>query len=123
LKFQPDQLDGVNTVSTYVSPMIGVNGRPFDGSILVPWRGAVVAWPPATFDGLSREHFDALIAFAPELIIFGSGLKQRFAAPALIQALIARRIGVESMDTAAACRTFNVLVTEGRQVLGAFLAV
>jgi len=122
LKFQPDHLDGVNTVNTFVSPSFGINGRLHEGSVIVPWRGAVVPWGVADFEALQREHFEALLAQEPELVIFGSGLRQRFVSPALMQGLIARRIGVECMDSAAACRTYNVLVTEGRRVLGAFLA-
>lgn len=122
MKFQPDRLDGVNTVSVYTAEGFGINGRIHAGSLIVPWRGEVVSWAPGRFDALEQAHFEALLAYAPELVIFGSGPRQRFAPPALLQGLIARRIGVECMDTAAACRTYNVLVTEGRQVLGAFLA-
>ena len=121
MKFQPDRLDGVNTVSIFTAEGFGINGRMHAGSILVPWRGDVVAWTPQDFAGLNQADFDRLLEWTPELVIFGSGARQRFASPALYQALIARRIGVECMDTAAACRTYNVLVTEGRQVLGAFL--
>jgi uncharacterized protein len=122
LKFQPDRLDGVNTVSVYTVEGFGINGQRHAGSLIVPWRGDIVAWAPSCFDDLTREHFDQLREWSPELIIFGSGPKQRFAPPALLQGLIGQRVGVECMDTAAACRTYNVLVTEGRRVLGAFLA-
>jgi uncharacterized protein len=54
-------------------------------------------------------------------VIFGSGARLRFAPPAWLRALIERRIGVETMDTAAACRTYNVLVSEGRAVVAALL--
>jgi uncharacterized protein len=70
---------------------------------------------------LSEAHFEALAAFEPELVIFGSGSRLRFVPPALLKALIGRRIGVETMDTAAACRTYNVLLAEGRSVLAALL--
>ena len=57
----------------------------------------------------------------PELVIFGSGARLRFPAPGLLRDLIERRIGVETMDTAAACRTYNVLASEGRSVVAALL--
>ena len=57
----------------------------------------------------------------PELVIFGSGSRIRFVRPALLRALIERRIGIETMDTGAACRTYNVLLAEGRSVLAALL--
>ena len=70
---------------------------------------------------LQAAHFEALLALRPELVIFGSGSRLSFVKPALMRALIERRIGVETMDTPAACRTFNVLVSEGRSAVAALL--
>ena len=78
-------------------------------------------WPPRRPEQLTPADFDAVLALAPELVIFGSGPRQRFVPAALVRALIDRRIGVETMDTAAACRTYNVLVAEGRSVVAALL--
>lgn len=78
-------------------------------------------WPPQSFTDLSHEHFSALLALEPELVLFGSGEVFRFPAPELTAALSARGIGVEAMDTGAACRTFNVLAAEGRRVVAALL--
>ena len=72
----------------------------------------------AAFEQLLAEHFEQALALQPELVIFGSGPRLRFVAPALLRCLIERRIGVETMDTAAACRTYNVLASEGRAVRG-----
>ena len=121
MKFQPDQLDGVNAVSKLEAGRLWVHSTAFDASVLVPWRGEVQPWPARRPDELKAEHFAAIVDLAPELVIFGSGNTHRFVSPALYRALIERRIGIETMDTAAACRTFNVLVHEGRKVLGAFL--
>ena len=89
--------------------------------MLVPWRGEVQAWPPASVAQLDATHFERILALGPEVVIFGSGARLRFVPPALHRALIERRIGVETMDTAAACRTYNVLASEGRSVLAALL--
>jgi uncharacterized protein len=62
-----------------------------------------------------------MLALKPELVVFGSGNKLRFARPALYRGLISARIGIETMDLAAACRTYNVLSSEGRSVLAALL--
>ncbi len=121
MKFQPDHLDGVNAVSKLETGRIWVHASPFDSSVLVPWRGEVQPWPARQAGDLQASHFEAIVAFGPELVIFGSGPTHRFVSPALYRALIERRIGIETMDTAAACRTFNVLVHEGRKVLGALL--
>ena len=90
-------------------------------SFLVPWIGDVQAWEPAVPDELRGEHFERILAFEPEIVIFGSGARLQFVAPTLLRALIDSRIGVETMDTAAACRTYNVLAAEKRKVLAALL--
>ena len=87
----------------------------------MPWRGDVQAWALTRFDDLSEAHFERMLALKPELVIFGSGARIRFAKPSLYRALINARIGVETMDLAAACRTYNVLASEGRAVLAALL--
>jgi uncharacterized protein len=126
MKFQPDQLAGVNTVFRYGPGQLVVGSSSaapaaHAGSVLVPWRGEVLAWAPGAFEDLRAEHFAQLLALAPELVIIGTGARLRFPPPALLRPLIEARIGYESMDTAAAVRTFNVLATEGRSVLGAFV--
>jgi len=70
---------------------------------------------------LTEEHFTQLATTQPELVIFGSGSRLRFAPPALMRALMQKRIGIETMDTLAACRTYNILAGEGRQVIAALL--
>ncbi len=87
----------------------------------MPWRGEVVAWPRSRVEELQREDFDALLALKPELVIFGSGRTLRFVHPSITRGLIEARIGIECMDTAAACRTYNVLVSEGRRAVAALI--
>jgi uncharacterized protein len=121
LKFQPDYLAGTNVVTRCGPGEVWIGSTPFRHSLLVPWTGTVVPWAPALPDALTAPDFDAVLALEPEVVIFGSGARLRFVAPALFEALYARRIGVETMDTAAACRTFNVLVSEGRSAVAALL--
>ena len=121
MKLQPERIEGVNAIGAFVPGMVRVNGQPYTASLVLPWRGEVLAWPCDAFEHLRAEHFEQLLALAPELVIFGSGQRLRFAAPALMRSLIERRIGVETMDTAAACRTYNVLAHEGRAVVAALL--
>ena len=121
MKIQPDHLDGVNQIHRLEGGRVWVGATAHESAVLVPWQGAVQRWDVPAFDQLTAEHFAAVLALKPELVIFGSGARQRFAHPRLVAALIAQRIGVESMDSAAACRTYNVLVTEGRQVVAALL--
>jgi uncharacterized protein len=121
LKFQPDRAEGVNTITRHDASSIWVGPAGFGHSLLVPWQGEVQAWAPARIDQLLAMHFEQALPLQPELVIFGSGTRHRFIAPALVRCLIERGIGVEMMDTAAACRTYNVLASEGRAVLAALL--
>ena len=117
MKFQPDTLPGVNVISHHGPEGVRINGTAWARSVVVPAQGEVQAWPPQDFDALAPEHFTQLLADGPEVVIFGSGPRLRFPAPALLRGLIERRVGVETMDNAAACRTYNVLAAEGRRVL------
>lgn len=121
VKFQPDTLPGTNVVTRHDADALWVGSTRFSHSVLVPWRGEVQPWAPETPAELTEAHFEAVLALAPEVVIFGSGPKLQFVKPALMRALIDRRIGVETMDTAAACRTYNVLVSEGRSAVAALL--
>jgi uncharacterized protein len=121
MKFQPDFLPGVNAVSKLEAGQLWIHQEAHQSSVLVPWRGVCEPWAPRRPEDLLEQHFEPLLALQPELVIFGSGRDFFLLPPSLYRRLIAKRIGVESMDTAAACRTFNVLAQEGRKVLGAFL--
>jgi uncharacterized protein len=121
VKFQPDHLAGTNAITRHEPGALWVGNLRFERSVLVPWRGEVAPWAPARVDQLASQHFDAVLGLKPELVIFGSGPRLRFVSPALLRSLIERGIGVETMDTAAACRTYNVLVAEGRSAVAALL--
>jgi uncharacterized protein len=121
MKFQPDSLPGTNAISRVEIDAVWVNGQRFDGGLLVPWRGQVQAWDALAREGLVPAHFEHVLALKPELVIFGSGARHRFVPPALYRCLIDARIGLETMDSAAACRTYNVLAAEGRSVVAALL--
>jgi uncharacterized protein len=121
MKLQAERIEGTNAISRHGPDGVIVNGQAHTHSVIVPWKGDVAAWPVARFADLSEAHFELLVARGPELVIFGSGARLQFARPALYRALIERRIGFETMDTAAACRTYNVLLAEGRAVLAALI--
>jgi uncharacterized protein len=121
MKFQPDSLAGTNTVSRHERGAVWINGARWSCSVLVPWRGEVRPWRLDGLAALTLGHFEQVLALAPEVVIFGSGERLQFVSPALYQCLIAARIGIETMDTAAACRTYNVLASEGRSVVAALL--
>ena len=124
MKLQPDRLD-VQSILGYGPGWIGLGSRgvaeKIECSIVIGSRGEKFDWNCARFEDLTAEHFALLAQTQPELIIFGSGTRLRFPPPALLRALMENRIGIETMDTLAACRTYNILAGEGRQVLAALL--
>jgi uncharacterized protein len=121
MKPRADRIEGQNAIARHGPDGVIVNGAEYRHSVVVPWEGAVQRWPVDLFGELAESHFASLASLEPELVIFGSGARLRFVRPALMRALIDLRIGVETMDTAAACRTYNVLLAEGRSVVAALL--
>ena len=119
MKFQPDRAEGVNVIHAYTRTSVSVNGQAHTRSILVPPTGDLIDWQVSSLDALTEADFQPIVQAAPEVLILGTGGTTRFIHPALMRQLIAARIGVETMDTAAACRTYNVLVSEGRRVMAA----
>jgi len=109
------------TVSGYFEGGVEINGKPFDYSLLVLPESAPRAWPVAKFEELTVEHFEQLLAEQPDVVILGTGERQRFVHPRLAAPLISKQIGVECMDTNAACRTYNILMGEGRKALLALI--
>ncbi|MEI6000609.1 Mth938-like domain-containing protein [Paraburkholderia bengalensis] len=121
LKLHQDSSGALNTVTGYGADYVEINLERHTDSIIVLPDSPVIEWPVSSFEALSPEHFALLIEPAPEVVIFGSGERLRFPHPRLTVALSARRIGVETMDFKAACRTYNILMAEGRKVAAALL--
>jgi len=121
VKLQPDPKEALNTVTRYDAQYIEINEVRFQESIILMPQGSIEKWQVERFENLNRSDFSKIAEKKPVLVIFGSGKRIRFPAPALLQDLIKARIGFETMDTQAACRTYNILMSEGRLVLGAFL--
>ncbi len=120
MKLTPDANTG-HSIHSYGADWINVNGERHTSSILLSASLGPRAWNCQNFDALGPAHFEQLCDFKPEMVVFGSGSRLRFPPPLWLQSLYAQRIGVETMDTQAACRTFNFLVAEGRMVVAALL--
>jgi len=124
MKLQPDHLDAPSILG-YGPGWIGLGNQgvaeKIEHSIVIGSRGEKFDWACSRFEDLTEAHFSRLAESRPELVIFGSGARLRFPPPAFLRALMAARIGVETMDTIAACRTYNILAGEGRNVLAALL--
>jgi len=120
MKLQPDRSD-VQSISGYGPGWVGVNGQKIAHSVIISSKGERIEWPASRFEDLAHGHFEQLALLDCEVLIFGSGSRIRFPQAAWLKPLIARRIGIETMDTAAACRTYNILAQEGRSVAAALL--
>ncbi|MGR4867262.1 Mth938-like domain-containing protein [Variovorax sp. LARHSF232] len=120
MKLQPDKSD-VQTLTAHGPGWVAINNEKVEGSVVVGSRGERFAWDCGHFDELGARHFEQLAGLGAELVIFGSGARIRFPKAAWLTALMAKRTGVETMDTGAACRTYNILAAEGRHVVAALL--
>lgn len=120
MKLHLSRTENINLINGYGSDFILINGVRHESSLIVLPDEIVGHWA-AHLGQLATEHFDMLALRAPEIILLGSGKSLRFPSPALYAGLIKARIGVEVMDTPAACRTYNILAAEGRRVAAALI--
>lgn len=120
MKLQPDRIE-TQSVTAYGSGWIAIQGEKIMHSILITSEGVRLDWDCKSFDHLGPEHFLLLSKLDVELVIFGSGERHRFPRPEWQVGLMQRHIGLETMDTQAACRTYNILAGEGRKVAAALL--
>jgi len=120
MKLHPDASNGFS-IQSYSDEGVVVNGKPQIGPLLLCSVKGPQKWSGKSFETLTQASFDELLPFSPELVIFGSGKRIQFPAPNLLQGLFQQRIGLETMDNGAACRTFNVLAGEGRHVVLALI--
>jgi uncharacterized protein len=121
VKLQSDPHSGANTITGYGDGYIEINKIPYSHAVLLSSDGEILEWPLKSFEELSPADFSQMASLKPELIIIGTGQRQRFPRPELLKTLIEAKIGFEVMDSQAACRTYNILVGEGRQVLLALI--
>jgi uncharacterized protein len=106
---------GANTITAYGEDYVMVNGARCDSSVVVT-ASEVKPWSASDFDHLREKDFAELTSLGVDIVLLGTGARQRFPHPRLTGALAARRIGLEVMDLKAACRTYNILVAEERKV-------
>jgi uncharacterized protein len=100
---------------------IRIGAQEFRSGIVLTADTVAPDWATEGFDALTEADFAGLLAHAPEIVLLGTGSTLRFPHPRLMQALAEARVGIEVMDTAAACRTFNILAAEGRKVVAALI--
>ena len=116
MKLHSSSTQQYQTVTGYDAGGVEINTQRFDFSLIVMPEVPPRSWDVARFEDLQAQHFEQIAQDAPDVVILGTGERQRFVHPRLVTSLSARHVGVESMDSQAACRTYNVLMGEGRKV-------
>lgn len=119
MKIEREQAEGRNTFTGYGAGYVEINRARYHASLVVSGEEVITDWPAASLETLSADHFAAIVALAPEIVLLGTGATFRFPEQATLAPLYRAGIGVEVMDTPAACRTFNILQGEGRKVVAA----
>lgn len=119
MRLTDDRTAGAFLVRSYAPGEVRVGDAVLHRSCLISAEQLVEDWRPQTLDELSEADLAAVFALQPEIVVLGSGTRQRFPDTRLLAAVLARGIGCEVMDTGAACRTYNVLVSESRRAVAA----
>jgi uncharacterized protein len=120
MKFTQQHPEGVNVIRRYGPDFVAVGERELRSSCIVT-ATTLVDWTPRSVEELGLEHLTPLFDLKPEVVVLATGARQRFPRAALRAEFATRKIGVEVMEIGAACRTYNVLVSEERRVLAAIL--
>ena len=110
-----------NYIQSVTSEAVLIGGQSYPGGVIVSTARIITDWRPRPIAELQIDDFQAALDLEPEVILFGTGTTHCFASNRLITTIMARGIGFEVMATAAACRTYNVLLAEDRRVVAALL--
>ena len=121
MKLQAVQPEGQNTFTAYGDGYVSVNAVRYSNNLIVLPERLIPDWTPDSFDTLSLADFELLATLDTEIILLGTGTQLRFPRPEFMQPLVAVQKGLEVMDIHAACRTYNVLINEGRKVAAALI--
>ncbi len=121
MKLHAEPRSSRNTVTACGSDHVAVNGQTYRRSLLLLPGHLDAAWGPASYVQLALEHIVPLAQLECDVILLGTGQRQRFPSPAVLRPCYEAGRGIEIMDTAAACRTYNLLMTEGRIVAAALI--
>lgn len=119
MKFTLESSSRVNVVRAYSRTELRIGEERIRSSCIVSADRLITDWPPLRLEALTAEHLAAIFALQPEVVLLGTGERQRFPPPDIRAAFAARSVGLEVMDLGAACRTYNILVQEERRAVAA----
>ena len=100
---------------------VEINKQKYAQNLIVMASKLILDWQASNFSSLTEAHFAQIVALKPEVVLLGTGEKHQFLHPKIVQKLTENNIPLECMSTAAACRTYNILMNEGRSVAAALL--
>lgn len=121
MKLHLDAASALYTFTGYGNGYVMVNSQRFEKSVVVLPDRIVPDWAATTFEALAPEHFAALADLGCEIVLLGTGNQLRFPRAEIMRPILQSRVGLEVMDVQAACRTYNILLAEGRKVAAALL--
>ena len=121
MKLHLTRPEGNQLITGYGDGWVEINEARYQHSLIVLPNLLLPDWQASCFEELTEVHFERLLQLAPEVVLLGTGGKHRFLHPRLNRHLTAAGIGLESMATPAACRTYNILMAEGRKVAAALI--
>jgi uncharacterized protein len=121
MKFSEADGTGGYLIEGYSAGWISISGRRYTRSLILTPSDIIEPWGPTKATDLTRQHLTAIKHLAPRIALIGTGDEPAFLDPALYAGLLERGIGVEVMTTGAACRTYNILVSEGRDVVAGLI--
>jgi uncharacterized protein len=116
MKFAEALSENGNLILAYEPGRVLVDDRAYTEGLIVTSEHIVPGWGPACAEALAAEHLEAILDLDPQVIILGTGGTQVFPDQRVYLPALQRGLGIEVMDTGAACRTYNILVSEGRKV-------
>jgi len=121
MKFSEDRDDEVHVIAGYGPGFVRIRGVDYHASLLLAADHVEADWPCRSVEMLEPALLDRIAGLDPELVLIGSGERQQFPGREALEYFRSHGIGVEIMDTPAACRTYNLLVLEGRRVVAALI--
>lgn len=121
MKLHLTKAAGQNLFTGYGDNYVSVNQTNYEKSLIVMPETLFESWDASSFEALNNSHFEFILSLEPEIVLLGTGKSLRFPNPSLTQALTRAQIGIEIMDIHATCRTYNILMSEGRRVAAAII--
>ncbi len=121
MKIHQDNTDGSYRIIRHGAEGVQINNQLYAQSVVVTPDQLISPWPPSTLMEMTLEHLKIAQTLDPEVMLLGTGANQQFPTREIMRPILQSGIGLEVMDTGSACRTYNILMGEGRRVVAALI--